>query len=204
MEFDENDIESMVYKDPKDLDLKRGKLLLAAPLLQEPYFKRSALLLLDKDTSGGFMGLTLNVPTPVTLSDLFPNWKGSSKIKVYSGGPVETDRLFMLHTLGDRFSNAREIADGLYIGAELDEVIEYINAEDRDLEGELRFFIGYSGWESDQLTNEIMNHYWAVNSHPDLQDAIIGGGDAYWRREVKKLGQDYKSWLLIPQDPELN
>lgn len=197
------DIEEMIFKDPEEVTPRKGDLLIAEPLLKEPYFKRSAILILDEGDGDQHLGLTLNVPTPCTLQDLFPDWVQGSKVKVYSGGPVETDRLFMLHTLGDEFEGSTEIAPGLYIGADLDSVIEYVNKEG-DVEGKIRFFLGYSGWSKDQLTTEILNHSWAVNKSPDMSEALTGQGDAYWRKEVERLGSKYRSWLLIPQDPEFN
>lgn len=197
------DIESLIYKEPSELDPKKGDILIASPLLDAPYFKRSVILLLEEDKNKGQLGLTMNIPTPVTLQDLFPDWKDGKKVRVYSGGPVESDRLFMLHTLGDKFEGAMEISPGLYVGADLDQVMEFIHTEE-NVEGKIRFFLGYSGWEKDQLVGEIMERSWVINKPEDMQDALIGAGNNYWRREVGKLGEDYRSWLLIPQNPEEN
>ncbi|MDE6297993.1 MAG: YqgE/AlgH family protein [Muribaculaceae bacterium] len=199
----EIDLESLIYKEPKKLEPKKGDILIAAPLLDSPYFKRSVVLLLEEDSSKGQLGLTMNIPTPVTLQDLFPEWKDGKKVKIYSGGPVESDRLFMLHTLGDYFDGAIEISPGLYVGADLDQVMEYIHSEE-NLEGKIRFFLGYSGWEKDQLVGEIMNRSWVLTQPGDMKDALTGTGNSYWRREVEKLGSDYRSWLLIPQNPDEN
>ena len=193
----------MIYKEPQNVTPRKGDILIADPLMKEPYFKRSVVLILDKDQNEGHLGLTLNVATPVTLQDLFPDWKDGKKVRVYSGGPVETDRLFMLHTLGDRFEGANEIAPGLYVGAELEDVIKFIE-EEEDVEGKIRFFLGYSGWSKDQLTSEILNNSWALNSDINMEEALTGKGNSYWRREVERLGERYRSWLLIPQDPEFN
>lgn len=197
------DIESLIYKDPTGTSPQKGDLLIAEPLLDQPYFKRSVVLLLEEDENKGQVGLTLNIPTPVTLQDLFPQWVAGKKVKIYSGGPVESDRLFMLHTLGDQFDGAVEVAPGLYVGADLNQVMDYIQQEE-DLEGKLRFFLGYSGWAKDQLSAEILSHSWALTRPKDNGDALIGKGNEYWRREVERLGEDYRSWLLIPQNPEEN
>lgn len=204
MATDDINIESLLNKESENVEAKKGDILIASPLLDDLYFKRSAILILDMDANGGHIGLTLNIRTGITLQDLFPGWREASKIKIYSGGPVETDRLFMLHTLGDVFEDSKEIAPGLYVGANLDEVIEYINNENNNLEGKIRFFLGYSGWAKDQLTTEILNQHWTVNTAPQMSDSLIGTGNEYWRREVSRLGEKYRSWLLVPSDPELN
>ncbi|MDE6408651.1 MAG: YqgE/AlgH family protein, partial [Muribaculaceae bacterium] len=193
----------LIYKDAAEVNPKKGDLLIAEPLLDQPYFKRSVVLLLEEDENHGQVGLTLNVPTPVTLQDIFPDWTAGKKVRVYSGGPVECDRLFMLHTLGDHFDGAVEVAPGLYVGADLNQVMDYIQSEE-NLEGKLRFFLGYSGWAKDQLSAEILNHSWALTRPEDKGDALLGQGNDYWRRAVERLGRDYRSWLLVPQDPEEN
>lgn len=197
------DLESIIYKDPTIVNPQKGDLLIAEPLLDEPYFKRSVILLLDEDNNQGHIGLALNKITPVYLQDLFPDWKAGAEVPVYSGGPVEADRLFMLHTMGDRFEGSMEVSPGLYVGAKLDDIIDYIN-NNRYADGNIRFFLGYSGWSRGQLTSEILKNTWALNPNPGHTDVLTGAEDLYWRREVRRLGEKYRSWLLVPSNPAFN
>ncbi len=197
------DLESIIYKDPTIVNPQKGDLLIAEPLLDEPYFKRSVILLLDEDNNQGHIGLALNKITPVSLQDLFPDWKAGAEVPVYSGGPVEADRLFMLHTMGDRFEGSMEVSPGLYVGAKLDDIIDYIN-NNRYADGNIRFFLGYSGWSRGQLTSEILKNTWALNPNPSHTDVLTGAEDLYWRREVRRLGEKYRSWLLVPSNPAFN
>lgn len=190
-------------KDPTIVNPQKGDLLIAEPLLDEPYFKRSVILLLDEDNNQGHIGLALNKITPVSLQDLFPDWKAGAEVPVYSGGPVEADRLFMLHTMGDRFEGSMEVSPGLYVGAKLDDIIDYIN-NNRYADGNIRFFLGYSGWSRGQLTSEILKNTWALNPNPGHTDVLTGAEDLYWRREVRRLGEKYRSWLLVPSNPAFN
>lgn len=197
------DLASLIHKEPTIIDPARGDLLIAEPLMLSPYFKRSAVLLLDKDSDGGHLGLVMNLQIPVTLKDLFPDWINSEKVRVYCGGPLEADRFFMLHTMGNVFKDSTEVIEDLYVGADLDEVVEYVS-EGNETEGKIRFFLGYSGWGKEQLSTEILQSNWAVNRIPKSRELLIGAGDEYWRREVELMGDKYKSWLLVPSDPELN
>ena len=192
------DLESIIYKDPTIVNPQKGDLLIAEPLLDEPYFKRSVILLLDEDNNQGHIGLALNKITPVSLQDLFPDWKAGAEVPVYSGGPVEADRLFMLHTMGDRFEGSMEVSPGL-----TDDIIDYIN-NNRYADGNIRFFLGYSGWSRGQLTSEILKNTWALNPNPGHTDVLTGAEDLYWRREVRRLGEKYRSWLLVPSNPAFN
>ncbi len=197
------DLGSMIYKEPSNLNPQKGDLLVAEPMLSEPYFKRSAVLILEENKESGHIGLTMNVRTPVNMRDLFPDWVQGEHIPLYSGGPVDADRLFMIHSLGNEVGASLEIAPGLYVGAKLDKIVEYIN-DGNDAEGKIRFFLGYSGWAKGQLVTELLRNSWALNSNPDTRDILMGAGEEYWRREVEKLGQKYRSWLLIPSNPSFN
>lgn len=197
------DLNSLLHKDPVEVNPARGQLLLAEPLMNDGIFSRSAIILLERDSDGGHIGLALNKGPVCMMEDIFPQLPNVPGIPIYQGGPVEVDRLFMLHCLGDRFSHAMEIAPGLYVGAREDEVISFI-LDNPETEGKIRFFLGYSGWGKGQLTSEIMRNTWALNPMPDTGDLLVGSGDEYWRREVERLGEDYRSWLIVPENPSLN
>lgn len=182
---------------------RRGGILLADPMLKEPCFDRSAVLLIDADRSGGFLGLTLNKILPYTVGDIFPDWEVASDIPMFSGGPVDKNRLFMLHCLGSVFEGSMEIMPGLYLGGKFEDIVRYIDTFG-DVDGKIRFFIGYSGWAPGQLVSEINGNSWALY-YPDKGEGLLSGCENdYWRRMVGRLGPDYRNWLVVPPDPRLN
>lgn len=201
--MDTMDLNTMLHKDPVEVNPKSGQLLLAEPLMNDPVFGRSVIVILEQDSVGGHVGLCLNKGPICSLSDLCGGLDNTPDIPVYQGGPVDLERLFMLHKLGNRFSNALEIAPGLFIGAAEEEVMDYLLTRP-DGAKNVRFFLGYSGWSAGQLTSEIMKNSWALNVHPDTTELLAGAGDSYWRREVGKLGPDYRSWLIVPENPSFN
>ena len=92
----------------------QGTLLVSEPFLADNTFKRSVILLSEHDESGT-LGFILNKPTEVKVHDAledFPQFDAN----LFFGGPVETDSLFYIHTLGLQLSGAREIAGGIYWG----------------------------------------------------------------------------------------
>lgn len=125
------------------------------------------------------------------------------KIPLFKGGPVELDRLFMIHRLGIVIDGSLEILPGIYTGGDSDQIRDYI-ASGGETDGLMRFFIGYSGWGAGQLTKEILENSWAVNVHPDTSGLLRGEGESYWRRQVEELGPEFRSWLSIPAHPSLN
>lgn len=199
------DLELLLFNSQQGTDTapKRGDVLLAGPLMQGFPFHRSVILMLDSDAQKGHMGLILNHQLPLTIADAFPEWKTGSQFPVFAGGPVDLERLFLLHRLGNIFSGSKEVIPGLYVGGNLQEVRDYCDSG-ADTEGMLRFCLGYSGWEVNQLESELLQHVWAVGS-PISPDKIFDGeGNEYWRREVKRLGESYRSWLVVPPKDQLN
>lgn len=182
---------------------ERGSLLVSEPMMDEAFFSRSVVMILDIDKSRGHLGLVMNKPTSLTLCDLLPDWDNGRHVPVFCGGPVDTQRLFMLHTLGSRFEGSTEVIPGLYVGGDIEEIVDYIDCGG-EIESKIRFFLGYSGWCKGQLQGERESNSWAVDLHPDVSLLLQGEGNSYWRREVKLLGEAYRSWLMVPQDPSYN
>jgi len=196
-------LNSLLYDYNPAIIPEKGSLLISEPMMEEAFFSRSVVMILDIDKGRGHLGLVMNKPTHLTLRNLLPEWENGGDVPVFCGGPVDTQRLFMLHNLGSRFAGANEILPGLYVGGRIEDIVNYID-DGGTLEGRIRFFLGYSGWSKDQLEEERLDHSWAIDLHPCVDDLLRGEGNSYWRREVKRLGENYRSWLMIPQDPSYN
>lgn len=193
------ELDQLLYNYIPDLNPKRGSLLLAEPMMKENYFKRSVVLILDADPAGGHLGLVMNNPSRFRVGDLFEDIPLLSRYPVFAGGPVGLDRFFMIHRLGDVLEGSGEIVPGLWIGGNLKDLSRFIS-EGGDVRGKVRFFFGYSGWVKNQLNNELEEHSWVVSEKPDLKYILRGSGNMYWRREVEKLGEPFRGWLLVPED----
>lgn len=177
-----------------------GKLLVAQPFLDENYFSRSVVSLLDYDPQGGAMGVVLNHPSVSRLADLVDDCDVRADVPVYCGGPLALDRLFFMHTLGaELIPGARAYMPGMYVGGDFDAVLDYLNSG-YAVEGRVRFFVGYSGWDEGQLESEIAEGTWALTESPaDVSELLQGADDAFWHRAVRLLGDEFRSWRLVPR-----
>lgn len=178
----------------------RGKILISEPFLRDSTFGRSVILLIDH-TKEGSMGLIINKQLPLYLNDIIRELKYENTIPLYKGGPVATDTLFFIHTLPD-ISGALTINKGLYLNGDFDEIKKYI-LQGNKVNNRIRFFLGYSGWESDQLDFEIRENTWLI-SKEDNAYLMKEETKNMWKNSLEKLGSKYETWARFPQVPTLN
>jgi putative transcriptional regulator len=179
----------------------QGKFLLAEPFLEDPYFKRSVIFLVEHNEKGS-LGFILNKPIDLEINNAlvgFPEYKES----LYLGGPVQRDQLYFLHTLGDKIEKSIEVSKGIYWGGDFDAVKVMI--EQKQIRSdEIKFFVGYAGWTDNQLDDEIKAKSWIV---ADAKPAEVFNHDSkhLWSSIMKGLGgKEYIIMSNFPEDPNLN
>ena len=132
----------------------QGSILISEPFLQDAYFQRSVVLLVEH-TQEGSMGFVLNKKTELSVNTFFADLQGFPEMPIYLGGPVSANRLFFIHSLGDLIiPNSLKINDHLYFDGDFSALIHYIQ-NGHSVDGKVKFFLGYSGWQKGQLHNEI-------------------------------------------------
>lgn len=182
----------------------RGSLLVAKPTVEDFCFKRSVTLIVDNDHEEGTMGLIVNRPTLITLENVMPEVEGAGRVPLYLGGPVGTNQLFFIHTLGaEVIPQSEQIVPGVFLGGDFEAIKMYLASEE-PLDGKIKFMIGYSGWSAGQLDDELKRHDWAVlKSHAaslifDFQDQDV------WDKAVASFGEQYRMWRNWPDDVTMN
>lgn len=194
-------IDSDIFKIQSNKVLpSRGKILISEPFLRDATFGRSVVLLIDH-TEEGSMGLIINKQLPIFVNDIIKEFKYIENIPLYKGGPIATDTLFYLHTLAD-IPGAIPISKGLYLNGDFDEIKKYI-LQGNKVDRYIRFFLGYSGWESEQLSTELKENTWLVSKE---ENAYLMNGDTkdMWKQALEKLGSKYETWSRFPQVPTFN
>jgi putative transcriptional regulator len=179
---------------------KVGDILLSEPFLNDPYFGRKAVLICEYNDDGAF-GLVLNNFVEVNAEELH---LGLSEIstRISIGGPVNSSSLYFIHICGD-LEGAVEIIDGVFLGGDFDSLKEKIN---NGLSSDnYRLFIGYSGWDKDQLMDEIKTRSWFVTqiSASKIMSSNTDN-EKYWQELIKGMGKGYEHIADAPIDPSLN
>lgn len=180
---------------------KKGNLLIAEPsIIGDVSFNRSIVLLADY-TDDGSIGFILNKPLDYTIKDLIPEI--DANFKVYNGGPVEQDNLYFIHKVPDLIPDSIEISLGIFWGGDFNVVAELI-ANNRIKEKDIRFFLGYSGWDSDQLDEELSVNSWVVTENVYQKDIIEKDYKSFWKEKMLEFGGEYSIWSNAPENPSYN
>lgn len=179
----------------------KGKLLIAEPSLTgDVSFNRSVVLLAEHNEEGS-VGFILNKPLEYQINDLVNEIV--IPFQVYNGGPVEQDNLYFIHKVPHLIDNSIEISDGIYWGGNFDTTVNLIN-EKIISEDDIRFFLGYSGWSSLQLDEELSSKTWIVATNEYESQIIKKSSVAFWKEKMIELGGDYLLWSNAPENPSLN
>ena len=179
---------------------QKGRILIAEPFLPGDYFNRSVIFLVAHSGKGA-VGFILNKKVDFPIQEVFPDFP-EFDAQVYLGGPVSTDSIYFIHKLGDKLEGSIQVLDNLYWGGDFEELKRQIKIGLLK-PSDVRFFLGYSGWESGQLEQEIKEDSWLVT---DVDEEIVMRelNQASWVDFVKKAGTRYSVWENFPENPSLN
>jgi len=184
----------------KTKTIARNSLLIAEPFLGDDNFKRSVVVVCEHTADDGTFGLILNQGTTLHVSDVIDDIYAD--IPLYVGGPVQPDTLHYIHRRPDLIDGSIPLGEGLYWSGNFEQVKQALNIGTLT-EADARFFIGYSGWESGQLTKELNEKTWII-SQTDADFLFDTPADQLWRDILKRMGGQYKALSNYPVDPRLN
>lgn len=178
-----------------------GRLLVAEPLLGDPNFERSVVLVVEHSPEGA-LGLVLNRPTEVLVAEALPDWRhvASEPAVLHVGGPVEERSGWCLARATDpedldAFVPVLGDLGLLDLGADPSEVAPRLLAA--------RLFAGYSGWGPGQLDHELAAEAWfVVDAEPG--DPFHEDGESLWRRILERQGGHLARLSMVPRDPSVN
>ncbi len=179
----------------------KGHLLVAEPsIIGDVSFNRSVVLLADH-TESGSIGFILNKVLDFSLKDLIPDLQGN--FKIYNGGPVEQDNLYFIHKIPSLIPESIEIANGIFWGGNF-EVVKNLIIKNLITEKQIRFFLGYSGWDANQLNEELNSNSWIITTNEDHKDIIERPYSSFWKDKMMQLGGNYILWSNAPENPSYN
>lgn len=180
---------------------KKGDLLIAEPaIIGDVSFNRSIVLIADHSQEGS-IGFILNKPLDYTIDELVPEVEAA--YKVYNGGPVEQDNLYFIHKIPKLIPESIEISLGIFWGGDFSKVVELITKGAIN-ENDIRFFLGYSGWEANQLEVELKANSWVVTQNIYKNGIIEKDYKSFWKEKMLEFGGEYSIWSNAPENPNYN
>jgi putative transcriptional regulator len=169
-----------------------GQLLVAAPSMGDPHFERTVILIIQHSPSGA-LGIIINKPIGETsIASVFEALGQNASdvagdMRVFSGGPVQPEVGFVVHSADYRRPETVAVNDRLSMTSSLD-ILRDIGA--RRGPAKILVAFGYTGWGPNQLEREIDERAWGIaEADPALvfdEDRDKVWDDA-WKRRAQKL-----------------
>ena len=177
-----------------------GRLLVASPLIGDPNFERSVVLMIEHNGEGA-LGVVLNNPRETAVLEMLPGWgdQATRPAVFFLGGPVSPESVIALgRILGGADTSFLTVLENV---GTID-----LNREPDDLDlelAEMRVFAGYSGWGPQQLETELRMDAWFVVD-ADPHDIFMTEPGELWSFVLRRQ-RGPMAWLAnYPIDPKLN
>ena len=183
------------------LQPQKGRILISDPFQSDEYFQRSVVYLCEHSNQGTF-GFVLNNLVDINLNQLHPSFP-NIPIEMSIGGPVETESMYFIHTLGNELKQSILVDKNICMGGDFRQLYSFITLEHIQA-NQIKFFLGYSGWSPGQLEEEISRNAWVVAEVEDSFDVMNNQSADAWNQFMKKLGQKFNIMTNFPLDPNDN
>ena len=166
---------------------EKGTFLVATTGMQDPRFRRSVVLLLEHGENGT-LGLIVNKVTEISLPQVLPELKDSGQESnlLFFGGPVGLDGILFLTRNAEPPERAEHVMEDVYYSGDRNLLKEFLKQNKGA--GELRVFLGNSGWSPGQLAAEIAEGAWRL---------VRGDSDTLFEKDLDELWPD----LIGPPAP---
>lgn len=177
-----------------------GRLLVATPLIADPSFERTVVLLLAHGPDGAF-GVVLNRPSDTPIHEVAPAWSGCAAAPgvVFLGGPVGRDTLVGLgrSPLVGAGTGSRIVGDCAAVDLDAPPEPGAPRWED------VRIFAGSAGWAPRQLEDELAEGaWWVVDA--DAADVVTSNPSDQWPTVLRRQRGEVAWFANHPEDPSAN
>ena len=183
-----------------DSGLSTPVLLVAMPQVLDPFFQRSVVLLIHHEDEGSF-GFIINRTTGVRLTEILQgmevSWRGGDEAVAHFGGPVQPQLGTVLFAPGTAETEAStEVLPGVSLTQHIGDLVSLAETPPESF----RLFLGYAGWGSGQLMDEILRNDWLTA--PAQADLVFSADpDEVWAAALRSVGVDpaaLPSWTPTP------
>lgn len=183
------------------IELRKGDLLISEPFLEDPNFTRTVIFLCEHNDDGS-IGFILNKQAQVKLNELIDG-VGDRQDDIYVGGPVQQNTLQFIHRNDGLIEGGSEVRDGIYWGGNFEQMLAMMESKLIN-PGDIKFFVGYSGWVSGQLKSELEINSWIISRNVNIDQIFDTDVNSLWKEVLNTMGGKFKIVANFPVDPRLN
>ncbi|SHN41118.1 YqgE/AlgH family protein [Chitinophaga sp. CF418] len=137
--------------------MKAGTFLRSTSLLDDTFFEQTIIFITEHNEKGA-MGFVVNRLFPRKINELV-EFKDCAAFPLYEGGPVDQEHLFFIHQRPDLIKGGDQVTAHIQLGGDFKAAMQYIN-DNTITEKDIRIFIGYCGWDDQELEAEIAEGSW--------------------------------------------
>ena len=174
-----------------------GTIIIAKPFMEDKRFEKTIILIVEV-SSEGTVGFIINKETAQPVDIIIENHP-KLNINVKYGGPVSTDNVFFIHKNPDLMTGKNQVQAGIFWGGELEDVIKKYQSGNLPID-QVLFFIGYTGWEKNQLEEEIQEGSWIISN---LKLTKMNE-NLDWSKLLIDINKEYEVWANAPSNFHLN
>ena len=140
-------------------NLNPGTFIKATSLLNDTYFEGCIIFITELNKDGA-IGFIINNPYNRRFNELL-EFINSPALPLLEGGPMEHEKLFILHKNPDLINDSQWIAQNMYYGGNFKQAVTLMNSGILT-EKDFKLFIGYCGWNAGELEAEIEEGSWEI------------------------------------------
>jgi len=168
-----------------------NQFLIAMPNLGDPNFFHTVTYICQHSDQGA-LGIVINRPAEMQLGEVFkqmkiePSHAESNDLPVFSGGPVQPERGFVIHTPGESWDSTLIVSEEIALTTSRDILEALATGRGPD---KVLIALGYAGWGEGQLEKEIMQNAW-LNTPCELRILFDLPVSQRWNAAAEQLGID--------------
>lgn len=172
-------------------DYLNNQFLIAMPAMDDPNFAQTVTLVCEHSDRGA-LGIVINRPLPMTFGDVFEQLgldAARSRVAaqpVLQGGPVQTDRGFVLHSPTGRWESSLPFSDRMHLTTSRD-ILDALAAGSGPDSAIIA--LGYAGWDAGQLEEEMARNAW-LTVPADERLVFATPVEQRWHAAARLLGVD--------------
>ncbi len=165
------------------MNIDPGSFLISTPALDDPNFKRAVIFICEHNEKGS-MGFVINKLFSRKFNELV-EFNQSIAFPLFAGGPVKKENVFFLHRRPDLIKDGIPVAASVYLGGNFDQAVAYLNNKTISAD-DIKLFIGYCGWDYNELEEEITEGSWSV-ADPAMEIIFSHHPEMLWEQLYEEI-----------------